>query len=149
MEAYFRRFSEECLCAVLLSICVVLYMKVCMEFEEWPKEKRSEIMFPFFVSDMHSKKVQQRLNEKLWLVENYLRTYGTWRSSGPSHIGQTTQNSSKSIHIDLSLTTLTYPTFPSSSSRYHHVMQSPTTRGHLRKKKVCMCFLAVRLKLPL
>ncbi|XP_017162231.1 transient receptor potential cation channel subfamily M member 3 isoform X4 [Poecilia reticulata] len=45
------------------------------------------------IDHMHSKKVQQRLNEKLWLVENYLRTHGTWRSNGPSHIAQTTQNS--------------------------------------------------------
>ncbi|XP_047237302.1 transient receptor potential cation channel subfamily M member 3 isoform X2 [Girardinichthys multiradiatus] len=45
------------------------------------------------IDHMHIKKVQQRLNEKLWPVENYLRTHGTWRSYGPSHIGQTTQNS--------------------------------------------------------
>lgn len=141
--------SDVRLSTVLLSICIVLYMKVCMECEEWPKEKRSEIMFPFFVSDMHSRKVQQRLNEKLWPAENYLRSHGGWRSNGQSHIGQTTHDSSKSIHIDLSLTTSTYSTFPSSSSRYHHVMQSPTTIGHLREKKPCMYCLALRLKLLL
>lgn len=69
--------------------------------EEWPKEKRSEIMFSFCVSDMHSRKLQQRLNEKLWLVENYLRTLGTWRSSGASHIAQCSQNSSKSTRYRL------------------------------------------------
>lgn len=125
------------LCAVLLSICMVIYMMVCTECEAWPKEKRSEIMFSFFVSDMHSRKLQQRLNEKLWLVENYLRTHGTWRSNGPSHIAQCSQNPSKSIDIDLNLTTSTCPTSPSSSSHYHHVMPSPSTKGHLRQKCAC------------
>lgn len=82
---------------------------VCAEWEEWPKEKRSEIMFSFFVSDMHSRKLQQRLNEKLWLVENYFRTHGTWRSNGPFHSAQHSQNPSKSIDIDLNLTTFAYP----------------------------------------
>lgn len=113
-----------CLCAVLLSLSMALYMMVCTECEEWPKEKRSEIMFSFFVSDMHSRKLQQRLNEKLWLVENYLRTHGTWRSNGPSHIAQCSQNPSNSTHIDLSLTTSNYPT--SLSSSYHHdIMTCP------------------------
>lgn len=66
-----------------------------------PKRRESEIMFSFFVSDMHSRKLQQRLNEKLWLVENYFRAHGSWRSNGPSHIPQCSQNPSKSIHIDL------------------------------------------------
>ncbi|KAM9394290.1 transient receptor potential cation channel subfamily M member 3 isoform 3-T3 [Pholidichthys leucotaenia] len=39
-----------------------------------------------------NRKLQQRLNEKLWLVENYLRTHGTWRNNGPSHIAQCSQN---------------------------------------------------------
>ncbi|XP_077456417.1 transient receptor potential cation channel subfamily M member 3 isoform X3 [Stigmatopora argus] len=45
------------------------------------------------IDHMHSRKLQHRLNEKLWLVENYLRTLGTWRSSGASHIAQCSQNS--------------------------------------------------------
>ncbi|XP_013868000.1 transient receptor potential cation channel subfamily M member 3 isoform X3 [Austrofundulus limnaeus] len=44
------------------------------------------------IDHMHSRKLQQRLNEKLWLVENYFRTHGTWRSNGPSHIAQCSQN---------------------------------------------------------
>lgn len=115
----------------------VVYMMVCRDCESWPKEKRSEIMFSFFVSDMHSRKLQHRLNEKLWLVENYLRTYGTWRNNGPSHIAQCSQNPSKSITIDLNLTTSICPTSPSSSSHCHHVMPTPTTRGHLGLKCAC------------
>lgn len=114
-----------------------VYMMVCTECEEWPKEKRSEIMFSFFVSDMHSRKLQQRLNEKLWLVENNFRAHGSWRSNGPFHISQCSQNPSKSIDINLNLTTSTYPTSPSSSSHYHHVMPTTTTRGHLRQKCAC------------
>lgn len=125
------------LCALLLSICMVVYVMLCTECEEWPKEKRSEIMFSFFVSDMHSRKLQQRLNEKLWLVENYFRTHGTWRSNGAFHISQCSQNPSKSKDIDLNLTTFTYLTSPSSSSHYHHVMPTLTTRGHLRHKCAC------------
>lgn len=121
-------------CAVLLSFCMPVYMMVCTECEEWPKEKRSEIMFSFFVSDMHSRKLQHRLNEKLWLVENYFRTHGTWRNNGPS---QCSQNPSKSIDINISLTTSTEPTSPSSSSHYLHVMPTFTTRGHLRQKCAC------------
>lgn len=124
-------------CAGLLSFGMVAYMMVCTACEEWPKEKRSEIMFSFFVSDMHSRKLQHRLNEKLWLVENYFRTHGSWRSNGAFHIFQCSQNPSKSIHTDLNLTTSTYPTSPSSSSHYHHVMPTPTTRGHLRQKCAC------------
>ncbi|XP_049619620.1 transient receptor potential cation channel subfamily M member 3 isoform X6 [Syngnathus scovelli] len=45
------------------------------------------------IDHMHSRKLQHRLNEKLWLVENYLRTLGTWRSSGASHIAQCSQDS--------------------------------------------------------
>lgn len=110
---------------------------VCTECEEWPKEKRSEIMFSFFVSDKHNRKLQHRLNEKLWLVENYLRTHASWRSNGPFHISQCSQNPSKSIDIYLNLTISTYPTSPSSSSHYHRVMPTPTTRDHLRQKCAC------------
>ncbi|XP_037339129.1 transient receptor potential cation channel subfamily M member 3 isoform X2 [Pungitius pungitius] len=39
----------------------------------------------------HSRKLKHRLNEKLWLADNYLRTYGTWRSSAPSHNAQCSQ----------------------------------------------------------
>lgn len=61
---------------------------------------------------MHSRKVQQRLNEKLWLVENYFRTHGGWRSNGPSHISQCSQNPSKSIINALSLITAPSPPAP-------------------------------------
>ncbi|XP_060927241.1 transient receptor potential cation channel subfamily M member 3 isoform X1 [Limanda limanda] len=37
------------------------------------------------IDHMHSRKLQHRLNEKPWLGENFLRTYGTWRNMGPSH----------------------------------------------------------------
>ncbi|XP_031426124.1 transient receptor potential cation channel subfamily M member 3 isoform X5 [Clupea harengus] len=40
----------------------------------------------------HSRKRQHRLNEKLWPVENYIRTRGTWRNNGPSHISPCGQN---------------------------------------------------------
>lgn len=126
-------------------------MAVCTECEEWPKEKRSEIMFSFFVSDMHSRKLQQRLNEKLWLVENNFRTHGSWRSFGSSHISQCSQNPSKSIHIDLNLTTSTFPTSPPSPSHYHHVMPTPTTRGHLKGKcaHASMCSMCSKVKVAL
>ncbi|XP_031705027.1 transient receptor potential cation channel subfamily M member 3 isoform X2 [Anarrhichthys ocellatus] len=39
----------------------------------------------------HSRKLRQRVNDKLWLADNYLRTYGTWRSSAPSHNAQCSQ----------------------------------------------------------
>uniref|UniRef100_A0A674PJL1 Transient receptor potential cation channel subfamily M member 3 n=1 Tax=Takifugu rubripes TaxID=31033 RepID=A0A674PJL1_TAKRU len=44
------------------------------------------------IDHMHSRKVQQRVNEKLWLVENYFRAHGGWRSHGPSHFSQCSQN---------------------------------------------------------
>ncbi|XP_061836541.1 transient receptor potential cation channel subfamily M member 3 isoform X2 [Nerophis lumbriciformis] len=44
------------------------------------------------IDHMRIRKLQQRLNEKIWLAENYLRTYGTWRSNCPSHSGQCSQN---------------------------------------------------------
>ncbi|XP_061753779.1 transient receptor potential cation channel subfamily M member 3 isoform X4 [Nerophis ophidion] len=44
------------------------------------------------IDHMRIRKLQQRLNEKIWLVENYLRTYGTWRSNCPTHSGQCSQN---------------------------------------------------------
>lgn len=112
--------------AVLSSLC-----------DEWPKEKRSEIMFSFFVSDMHSRKVQQRLNEKLWLVENYFRTHGGWRSHGPSLISQCSQNPSKSTINALSLITpppsLSPRTPASTLSHYHHAMPTGATRGRCRQ----------------
>ncbi|XP_035514100.1 transient receptor potential cation channel subfamily M member 3 [Morone saxatilis] len=43
------------------------------------------------IDHMHSRKLQHRLNEKLWLVENYFRTHGSWRSNGPFHISQCSQ----------------------------------------------------------
>ncbi|KAK5871587.1 hypothetical protein PBY51_004460 [Eleginops maclovinus] len=43
------------------------------------------------IDHMHSRKLKQRLNEKPWLSSNYLRTYGTWRSSGPSNFPQCSQ----------------------------------------------------------
>lgn len=113
--------------AVLSSLC-----------DEWPKEKRSEIMFSFFVSDMHSRKVQQRLNEKLWLVENYFRTHGGWRSNGPSLMSQCSQNPSKSTINALSLITapphLSPPPTPASTlSHYHPAMPTGATRGRCRQ----------------
>lgn len=135
-----------CLCAVLLSFCMVVYMMVCTECEEWPKEKRSEIMFSFFVSDLHSRKLQQRLNEKLWLVENYFRSHGSWRSNGPFHISQCSQNPSKSIDIELNLTT-SIPPLP------HHphitTMSCPLLPLEATwDKSVHAAPQAVRLKLP-
>lgn len=132
---YLWEKCPESLCAFLLSFSRALYLMVCTECEEWPKEKRSEIMFSFFVSDMHSRKLQQRLNEKLWLVENYFRTHGTWRSNGPSHVAQCSQNPSNFTHIDFGLTTSTYPTSPSSLP-WHRDMPTPTTRCLLKQK--CM-----------
>ncbi|XP_060927242.1 transient receptor potential cation channel subfamily M member 3 isoform X2 [Limanda limanda] len=35
------------------------------------------------IDHMHSRKLQHRLNEKPWLGENFLRTYGTWRNMAP------------------------------------------------------------------
>lgn len=127
-----EKMSWEWRCTILWSLRMVIYIMVFTGCKEWPKEKRSEIMFLFFVSDMHSRKLQQRLNEKLWLVENYFRTHGGWRSNGLFHYSQCSQNPSKSIDIDLNLTTSTFPTSPPSPSHYHHVMPTLTTRGHLR-----------------
>lgn len=111
---------------------------VVFVYYKWPKEQRSEIMFPFFVSDLHSRKLQQRLNEKLWLVENYFRTHGGWRSTGPSHISQCSQNPSKSINKALSLTQLSPPhTSASTLSHDHHAMPTLTTRGRSRQKCAC------------
>lgn len=98
-------------CATERALFCCLYISYNI-YDEWPKEKRSEIMFSFFVSDMHSRKLQQRLNEKLWLVENYFRTHGGWRSNGPSHISQCSQNPSKSINNALSLITAPPPPAP-------------------------------------
>lgn len=94
-------------------------------------------MFPFFVSDLHSRKLQQRLNEKLWLAENYFRTHGGWRSSGPSQISQCSQNPSKSINKALSLTQLSPHTSASALSHDHPAMPTPTARGRSRQKRAC------------
>ncbi|XP_072290263.1 transient receptor potential cation channel subfamily M member 3 isoform X11 [Eucyclogobius newberryi] len=42
------------------------------------------------IDHMHSRKFQQRQNEKVWsgLAINNMRTHGGWRSSGPSHFPQ-------------------------------------------------------------
>ncbi|KAF4074621.1 hypothetical protein AMELA_G00241480 [Ameiurus melas] len=44
------------------------------------------------IDHVNSRKLQNRLNEKLWPVENYVRTHGTGRTSGPSHIAPCGQN---------------------------------------------------------
>ncbi|XP_076855123.1 transient receptor potential cation channel subfamily M member 3 isoform X3 [Brachyhypopomus gauderio] len=44
------------------------------------------------IDHVNSRKLQNRLNEKLWPVENYIRAQGTGRSSGPSHIAPCGQN---------------------------------------------------------
>lgn len=129
--------------AVFCCLCMVVFV-----YYEWPKEKRSEIMFPFFVSDLHSRKLQQKLNEKLWLVENYFRTHGGWRSNGPSHISQCSQNPSKSINKALSLTQLSPPhTSASTPSHDHPAMPTFTTRGRSRQKCACN-FIHLYAQLP-
>lgn len=83
---------------------------------------------------MHSRKVQQRLNEKLWLAENYFRTHGGWRSSGPSQISQCSQNPSKSTNNALGLITATPPhTSASTPARHHPAMPAITARGRCRQ----------------
>ncbi|KAM9742972.1 transient receptor potential cation channel subfamily M member 3 isoform 1-T1 [Menidia menidia] len=44
------------------------------------------------IDQRHSRKFKQRSSEKLWVVENYFRTYGTWRNNGPFHTSQCSQN---------------------------------------------------------
>ncbi|XP_058231609.1 transient receptor potential cation channel subfamily M member 3 isoform X9 [Hemibagrus wyckioides] len=44
------------------------------------------------IDHVNSRKLQNRLNEKLWLVENYVRTQGSGRNTGPSHIAPCGQN---------------------------------------------------------
>ncbi|XP_053336570.1 transient receptor potential cation channel subfamily M member 3 isoform X6 [Clarias gariepinus] len=44
------------------------------------------------IDHVNSRKLQNRLNEKLWPVENFVRTQGTGRNSGPSHIAPCGQN---------------------------------------------------------
>ncbi|XP_042579827.1 transient receptor potential cation channel subfamily M member 3 isoform X8 [Cyprinus carpio] len=44
------------------------------------------------IDHVNSRKLQHKVNDKLWLVENYIRTQGTGRSSGPSHIAPCGQN---------------------------------------------------------
>ncbi|XP_058491975.1 transient receptor potential cation channel subfamily M member 3 isoform X7 [Solea solea] len=44
------------------------------------------------IDHMHSRKLKHRLNEKLWLVENYFRTHGTWRSNAPCGQNITTED---------------------------------------------------------
>ncbi|XP_043095581.1 transient receptor potential cation channel subfamily M member 3 isoform X3 [Puntigrus tetrazona] len=44
------------------------------------------------IDHVNSRKLQHKVNDKLWLVENYIRTQGTGRNSGPSHIAPCGQN---------------------------------------------------------
>ncbi|XP_026068403.1 transient receptor potential cation channel subfamily M member 3 isoform X4 [Carassius auratus] len=44
------------------------------------------------IDHVNSRKLQHKVNDKLWLVENYFRTQGTGRNSGPSHIAPCGQN---------------------------------------------------------
>ncbi|XP_051516233.1 transient receptor potential cation channel subfamily M member 3 isoform X3 [Myxocyprinus asiaticus] len=44
------------------------------------------------IDHVNSRKLQHKVNEKLWLVDNYVRSQGTGRSSGPSHIAPCGQN---------------------------------------------------------
>ncbi|XP_067295103.1 transient receptor potential cation channel subfamily M member 3 isoform X4 [Pseudorasbora parva] len=44
------------------------------------------------IDHVNSRKLQHKVNEKLWLVENYFRTQGPGRNSGPSHIAPCGQN---------------------------------------------------------
>ncbi|XP_041956831.1 transient receptor potential cation channel subfamily M member 3 isoform X5 [Alosa sapidissima] len=41
---------------------------------------------------LHSRKLQHRLKDKLWLVENYFRTHGTWRHNAPCGQNVTTDD---------------------------------------------------------
>ncbi|XP_021332146.1 transient receptor potential cation channel subfamily M member 3 isoform X5 [Danio rerio] len=44
------------------------------------------------IDHVNSRKLHPKVNDKLWLVENYMRTQGTGRYSGPSHIAPCGQN---------------------------------------------------------
>uniref|UniRef100_A0A8C1AWJ2 Transient receptor potential cation channel subfamily M member 3 n=1 Tax=Cyprinus carpio carpio TaxID=630221 RepID=A0A8C1AWJ2_CYPCA len=44
------------------------------------------------IDHVNSRKLHHKVNDKLWLVENYIRTQGTGRNSGPSHIAPCGQN---------------------------------------------------------
>ncbi|XP_042610740.1 transient receptor potential cation channel subfamily M member 3-like isoform X10 [Cyprinus carpio] len=44
------------------------------------------------IDHVNSRKLHHKVNDKLWLVENYIRTHGTGRNSGPSHIAPCGQN---------------------------------------------------------
>ncbi|XP_051749538.1 transient receptor potential cation channel subfamily M member 3 isoform X4 [Ctenopharyngodon idella] len=44
------------------------------------------------IDHLNSRKLQHKVNDKLWLVENYIRTQGPGRNSGPSHIAPCGQN---------------------------------------------------------
>lgn len=78
-------FPHEVVC--LLVVCTLSIACLCVLRDGWPKDKRAEITLSFFVSDVSSRKLQHKVNDKLWMVENYIRTQGTGRTSGPSHIG--------------------------------------------------------------
>lgn len=92
-EVYAVEFVQACLCVFSLSsvfaccLHTVNCLFVCVLRDGWPKDKRAEITISFFVSDVNSRKLHHKVNDKLWLVENYIRTQGTGRNSGPSHIG--------------------------------------------------------------
>ncbi|XP_067087014.1 LOW QUALITY PROTEIN: transient receptor potential cation channel subfamily M member 3-like [Osmerus mordax] len=44
------------------------------------------------IDHVHSRKLQHRLNAKLWLIEKHFRPHGTWRNNGPSHIAPVRMN---------------------------------------------------------
>ncbi|XP_028852656.1 transient receptor potential cation channel subfamily M member 3 isoform X5 [Denticeps clupeoides] len=44
------------------------------------------------IDHVNIRKQQQRLNEKLWLVESYFRTHGTWRNNAPCGQNITTED---------------------------------------------------------
>ncbi|XP_055055069.2 transient receptor potential cation channel subfamily M member 3 isoform X4 [Misgurnus anguillicaudatus] len=44
------------------------------------------------IDHVNSRKLHHKVNDKLWLGENYIRTQGTGRTSGPSHIAPCGQN---------------------------------------------------------
>ncbi|XP_059404369.1 transient receptor potential cation channel subfamily M member 3-like isoform X7 [Carassius carassius] len=44
------------------------------------------------IDHVNSRKLHHKVNDKLWLVENYIRTHGPGRYSGPSHIAPCGQN---------------------------------------------------------
>lgn len=79
-------FTHWVVCMFVVCLLSIVCLFVWMR-DGWPKDKRAEITLSFFVSDLNSRKLQHKVNDKLWLVENYIRTQGPGRNSGPSHIG--------------------------------------------------------------